>query len=93
MREAPSDPDAVGRGGTRRLSAAGALLVAVGVLVLLALAFLWIPHWILAGLPFGSRSLRVGIATGWVGGAFCLASYLAWRTSDPRPYRREKANP
>ncbi len=68
-----------------RASRGRALLVAVAAVAVAALAFLWIPHWILVGLPFGDRSLRVGMATTWVGAAFVAAAWFTWKSSGPGP--------
>jgi hypothetical protein len=73
-----AETSAQGPGGAGK-----AFLGAIAAVVLAALAFLWIPHWILAVLPFGSRALRVGLATTWVGGVFVFTSWLTWRSSAP----------
>lgn len=88
MEESPVDqppPEGGGPGRRRSSGRVRALLWALAVVALAALAFLWIPHWILAVLPFGSRALRVGLATTWVGGVFVFASWLTWRSSAPEP--------
>ena len=77
--------------GGRPPSVGKALVLALVAVGIAALAFLWVPHWILVGLPLESRSLRVGLATGWVGGTFLLASWITWRTSGAQPSGADEA--
>ncbi|MCU0625973.1 MAG: hypothetical protein MUF21_05730 [Gemmatimonadaceae bacterium] len=48
-------------------------LVALGVTALLALVFLYLPHWILTALPAPGRDARALLASAWSAGALVLA--------------------
>jgi len=73
------------------MSANGGLSVSIGwgravavsalTLLVLVLAFFYVPHWILTKLSFPERGIRVWMATAWTGLAFALACYSAWRSS------------
>lgn len=46
-----------------------AVAAAITLSLLLTLLLMVIPHWILTVLPFGSRGVRVTLATGWIAAA------------------------
>lgn len=51
------------------------------LLVLFALAFLFVPQWLIVDLSIGSRSVRIWLAMGWVVVALCLTGRAAARIS------------
>jgi hypothetical protein len=65
--------------------AAGASVL---TLIVLVVAFFYVPQWILTKLASPPRGVRVWMATAWMGFAFGLACYSAWRSTAPRFNRR-----
>lgn len=61
---------------------------ALGLGILLVVALLYVPQWILVELRLGDRSVLVWLATGWVAAVFVGLSYGAWRATDPRREQR-----
>lgn len=60
-----------------------AIAVSSATVVLLVLAFFYVPQWILT-LPAGmTRGVRVWLATGWTAFAFAAACYAAWWYTGP----------
>lgn len=51
---------------------------------LLTLVLMLIPHWLLTALPFGSRSVRVALATSWIAGSTFSVLALGRRWFAPR---------
>lgn len=86
QREQPEDREgsASGRGAERPPGRLAAFGLASAIFLALALAFLFVPQWILVELPGLGRSTRVWLATAWVGAAFVAAGYAAWRAGAPR---------
>jgi hypothetical protein len=62
-----------------RASIAGLL-----VFLVLVLAFLYVPHWILTALSTPSRGIRVWMATGWIALALGVSCYVGWRSTSAR---------
>ncbi len=44
-----------------------AVAIGIAVSVFLAVVLLYVPHWMLTRLPFLTRSVRVALATTWMG--------------------------
>lgn len=75
------------------LGAYRALVLALAGFIGLVVLFVFVPDWLLRGLPWGERGARVWLATGWVGAAFFAVGYSGWRsTVAPEPPAR-KASP
>jgi hypothetical protein len=53
--------------------------------MLLVLAFLYIPHWILTALNSPSRDIRVWMATAWIAVALTVSCVVGWRATGARP--------
>ncbi len=58
-----------------------AIAASVLTLMVLVLAFFYVPQWILTKLASPPRGVRVWMATAWMGFAFAVACYSAWRSS------------
>ncbi|MDZ7630238.1 MAG: hypothetical protein U5K74_02475 [Gemmatimonadaceae bacterium] len=61
-----------------------AVVASVLVFLLLALAFLYVPHWILTALSSPSRDIRVWMATGWIALALGASCVVGWRSTGAR---------
>jgi hypothetical protein len=48
-----------------------------------ALAFLFVPQWLIIDLAIGSRTARIWLAVGWAFAALCAFGYAAVRISSP----------
>lgn len=58
-----------------------AIVIALAANALLAIALLYVPHWILTFVPWGGRGARVGVATMWMLLATVAMMWLATRAS------------
>lgn len=58
--------------------------LAVLLVVYFALAFVFVPQWIIVELPLFSRPLRVWLAVLWVALALGAAGYAAIRVTTPK---------
>ncbi|MCC7054338.1 MAG: hypothetical protein IT355_13810 [Gemmatimonadaceae bacterium] len=64
-----------------RLSWMRAAGVGAGAFAVLALAFLFVPHWILTGLTAPARGVRVWMATAWIALVFGASCVAGWRAT------------
>jgi hypothetical protein len=61
-----------------------AMAVAIAASGLLTLVLMLIPHWLLTALPFGTRGVRVALATGWIALSTVAVLILGRRWLPPR---------
>jgi len=61
-----------------------AVIASALTFLLLVLAFLYVPHWILTALGTPSRGVRVWMATGWIALALGASCLVGWRSTGVR---------
>ena len=61
-----------------------AVIASVLIFLVLALVFLYVPHWILTALRSPSREIRVWMATGWIALALGASCFVGWRSTGAR---------
>lgn len=66
------------------LSWARAVVVSALTFLLLVLAFLYVPHWILTAMSAPARGVRVWMATAWIAFALGASCVAGWRSTGSR---------